>query len=366
MSYFKFYSASLLVIIYKILNICCGIVFMMKLERSSARALNFLLAILVGAAYIFLFSQLPDEFFRDRLAYEVFIEVSGEYLSGLSLFNFIFNEPVFLCLNSFLLNFFNASTILNLYLIYILFVTIFFLHKYSYNFFMFLMGLIVILSSVLLLHIELVVLRQSIATLTLLIMLNILKNNVKNVLLSVFFVSLIHSSFFIFLFFYTVYFIFLKNYSLFKSSAYLSLLALTLGSSAVFFAQALGMRQGKYLTNELSYSGAMFIVSLLIYVYIYYVNFDEKFKNLYLFVIIGFAMYLGFYFVSVVSSRLISTVLLGLVFLLVTKFNYKNILFMLFLISVFFYDTYILKKLENSSLYVTQDEIFIYILNWLF
>lgn len=295
---------------------------------------------IIGLFYVAFFSNMPNEWFRDRDNYIIYAEISGLIIdlykeeSVLALF---FNEPIFLYSNYFLGKFFDPEFIPYIFVGFIASVFFIFLGRNSKNFLVFISGLILFFLMPYLLQGQLVALRQGVATAIFILSFFVLKDD-RKILAVIFLCSLFHSIFFIFFIFYFLNFFFLKSFSFNKKLFIHFLTMFIFASVAVLAAKFFGLRQGNEYEgiNELGVGGGAFLIFLLVFVYLYLYGNKEN-RRMYEFAMMGLVMFLTSYFISPIAGRLFNTVVPFVVFLLVSKSRAIDFFVIYFLIIVFLF-----------------------------
>lgn len=285
-----------------------------------SRIYNTILALVI----IFFIVSLPSDLLWDRDNYLNYAANSEEILKTYDSFTkLIFNDYFFLKLNYFLSIYMSSEKIVLFLLISCLALNFYLISRHALNSFMFTIGIILSILIVPILHLEVVAIRQFLATVIALLALSF--SSKKNKVALCFFVaSLIHSSFFIFLFLFVIDNFIFEKFSKNKRFILNLSVILVLAFSYIFVGSYLGFRQIELYS---SYDGAVgggsliVVILLLVYLFIYYGHI--KYDLMYNFVVQGFLLFLIFYIFanSSISARLLESILPAFILLLVAKFR---------------------------------------------
>lgn len=296
--------------------------------------------LLLGILVICLVQLLPSQYLWDRENYLNYAENSEKILQSYGgLQEVLFNDYFFLKINH-LLSYVLPPENLVLFLLLTCFLIFYYLiNKHSVNSLTFTIGVIFSILIVPILHLEVVAIRQFLATCFVLFSLSYCSD--KNKILIIFLIaSLIHSSFFIFLFLF-----YMDNYIFYhfdkrKKIILNFILILFIAFSYLVIGNYLGFRQVELYS---SYSGAVggggFIVVLFLTLYIYFKYGFTKYIYMYNFVLQGFLLFMIFYFFanSSVSARLLESVFPAFILLLVNKFRPIDLIIILFIFFIYGY-----------------------------
>lgn len=298
---------------------------------------------------------MPNDWFRDRDNYLIYAHSSDAIMNSYSGFVLFFNEPLFLFLNNFLSGFLNYNYIPNIYVF--LFVTAFYigLMKYSKNFVTFIFGILLSLTVPYMLQSELVALRQSIGTAVLIFGFLYIKSD-KKLALIILLCSFIHSIFFVFFAFFVLNFILLKDFPINKKLILNFILMVFFSIFSIALAKFFGLRQGdEYSQNmNVAKSGGAFVVFLGVFVYLYFFA-DKSDIRLNNFVMLGLVMFLTAYFLTPISGRLFNTIMPFVIFLIVSKSRFQDLLILIILFFVFL--TLFLLGSYNDLLVISEIEL---------
>ncbi|MFW1911290.1 EpsG family protein [Acinetobacter ursingii] len=306
---------------------------------NNIKVVNRLFIYLFSFVYLTILLSLPNFIFKDRVTYIAYIEQYDFFSTKTDgLLEYLVNEPVFLFFNYLLKDIVASDIVPKIYVFFILFSIIICLKKYSSNFVMFFLGLVSLIIIPYTFHLQLVILRQGIATAILLLALCFFKDNRKHLVVCLF-VSLIHSSFFL-IFLYLLINNFLKKYNRGKRYFVLFLFNIFMGFFVLVLANMLGFRQSEdLLLADSGGSGGAWLLWLIVYVYmIFYGKKDNSY--LYDYAMIGLISFLSLYFLNPISGRLVCSFIPAVIVILVSDFKYQSILIVSFIILLYGYIVY--------------------------
>lgn len=288
------------------------------------------ISLVVSFFYALVLAIIPNDFFRDRYNYSLYADRLSEIQQRFSIETFFFNEPLFYYINKFLYVFFSAELIPKLFVFFIAFSISYLLIIYSRNIFNAVLGLLLLFFVSYTFHLQLVVLRQGVATALLLWFVYYYWDNKKVFYPICFLLSLIHVSFFI------VFFIIFIDYFLscyFKNIKFrivlIALMLLASSFSMVQLAASLGVRQvqseGYLSTTEGGGGGFILFSFVLVFILLRGPNnvYRNKFGRI---AILGIVAYLSFYYTIPVSGRIIATFIPFLYIYTVSSTNWKVLL----------------------------------------
>lgn len=326
------------------------------------------LSLFICFIYIFSVSFVNNDFFRDRYIYaSLYAENSRYILDEYSGYEILTNEPVFLYFNVFLSKIFSPEHIVYLYVFTIVSFSSILLWRFSGNFMIYIISLLILFFSPYLFHFQFVILRQSLATFIFLIPFIFVEKKILKYTI-IFFAPFVHSSFFIIIAFYYAYVFLRAKFSLNKVLVIFFIASLIF--NAVFFTVGtfLGFRQlnESHITGGVSVGGGAFILFAFVFLYIFKIYNYIK-DDLYDFCLILTMFFLVTYFVIPVSGRMMSTIFFMILLVLVRSANTLNIVFLFFLLSISLFSAH-LGYISNGSLNVKLDMVldFILHLRWLF
>lgn len=292
--------------------------------------------ILLSSFFIFVLVSIPSDLLWDRNNYLYYAgnadSIIQSYSSNIELF---FNDYIFLETNRLLSYFLTPEDIVSSLLISFLVIYYFLISKFSINFLTFTVGIFLSVLITPLLHLEVVAIRQALATILAILSLVYLKD--KRIIFIVFILSsLIHSSFYLLtLLFFIDAFLFYKFDKKIKFILNFSTI-LIISVSYLFIASYLGFRQAElYASYDGSVSGGTFLLVLLLFLYLYFSYGKVNFDYLYNFVLQGFLLFLIFYIFAnaSVSARFLESIFPAFLLLLVNKFRRVEVgvIFLIFL-----------------------------------
>lgn len=308
---------------------------------------------------------LPNKLIWDRDNYLYYAEFSDKIINSYHKLNdLIFNDYLFLKLNQFLSIFFGPENIVNSFVLFSLGGLCFLIARSSVNFLTFLIGLVFIILIIPILHLEVVAIRQALATTIVLFGLYYIKD-LKKITLIILVASLIHSAFFLFLLLFVVDNYFLSKFNLLKRMILNAIMILFIALSYLVVAGFLGMRQVElYTSYDGAVGGGTFVLAICIFIYLYFYG-KINFLYIYFFTIQGFLLFIIFYFFAnaSVSARLLESVMPAFLILLVSKFRVNEVAIISLILLAYGYvwfsgGQYVL--FEASDIQVRE-----YLLNWL-
>jgi hypothetical protein len=272
---------------------------------------SILFYIIISIFYGLLLSSWPNDFFKDRENYRRYAEsfelLSNKYDSVV----YFFNEPLFLFYNNFLSHFFAPEQVPQVSVFIIAATLAFFILKYARSYPMIFVGFGFLFFISYTFHLQLVVLRQGLATAFLLWFVCFFYEK-KPFYPLCFLLSFFHISFlivFFILFYEKVLSTRIKNLNLRMIFYFISLLIISFFMLKV--ASSLGIRQaeGEHLLNS-SNGGGGFLLFGFVLLFFYLRGFGNVYKSAYgKIALLGVLAYLAFYFTIPISGRLISTYL---------------------------------------------------------
>lgn len=265
----------------------------------------------IAMCYGLILSSWPNEYFRDRFNYILYAERFEDIASSYSSASWLVNEPLFLTYNYLLSFLFTPEQVPQVGVFFIASTIAFFILRHAHSYLMIFVGFAFLFFISYTFHLQLVVLRQGIATALLLwIVYFFYKKKYFPILF--FLLSFVHVSFFIvfLIVFYEKFLgIFIKDFTLRIILFCTSLFALSFVLLKV--ASSLGVRQaeGEHLLNNTA-SGGGFILFAFLFLFFYLRGLNNVENNPYgKIALLGILSYLVFYFTIPVSGRLIATFL---------------------------------------------------------
>ena len=297
----------------------------------------FLIAVLYGL----ILASFPNDLFRDRANYIVYARNFDVIAEQYNAFTFIFNEPLFLFYNKLLSFLFTAELVPNVSVFFISATTAYFILKYARNVLLVLFGFSLLFFVSFTFHLQLVVLRQGVATVLLLWIVHFFWGK-KPFFPLCFLLLFFHISFaivFFVLFYEHTLSHFIKNIKLrlvlFSSTLFgLSFFMLAVASS-------LGVRQveGSHLASNSNGGGGFVLFAFLLF-FLYLRGFNNVYRTAYGRIgLLGVLVYLIFYFTIPISGRLISVFLLFYYIYIVISTNTKDYFsaFIFLIVNIFFW-----------------------------
>lgn len=297
----------------------------------------------LAVLYAGFLASLPNELFRDRLNYIIYAEDFELIANSYSGFSLLFNEPLFLFYNYILSFFFSSENVPKVGVFFIAATFSFFILRFSKNWVVAIIAMLMLFFVSYTFHAQLVVLRQGIATALLMWTIFYFKDS-KWLYFIVFLLGFFHTSFFIvFLVFYFDYVLrfFLKDLML--RLIVFSMVMFLASFFMLDIATILGVRQASethLLNNENNGGGFLLFLFMMGFIYLRGLNnvYNDRFGKV---VVLGFIIYLVFYFTIPISGRIISVFLpffyvyfasninfkiffSGAIFLLVNLFIFKS------------------------------------------
>lgn len=303
----------------------------------SKNKITYVFSFFISLCYAYAMSSLSNDLFRDRDNYIIYAIKSENILDnyvGLSLFT---NEPFFLLFNKFLGFIADPEIVPKIFVFFICFSLSFFIFYRCKNILIGLMGFIALLCAPQVFHLELVILRQGAAA-CILLWVTYLFWNSKYYLLFVFLIGFMHSSTFIifsFLLADKMFSLYITN-KIYYRCLMLFFLSMGIGIIILPMAELLSMRQAEeYSQAELSVGGGNFILyaGVLLMLLTQKRVLSEN-DSIYIIAVLGLSIYLGMYFFSPFSGRLIATFIPFIIFALCSFANARAYMLLLFYIIV--------------------------------
>lgn len=272
---------------------------------------SFLFYAVLSIIYGWLLSSLPNELFRDRdnyILYAANVEVYSKRYDSIAYF---FNEPLFLFYNSLLTQFFTPEQVPQVGVFIIAATLAYFILKCARSYLMIFVGFGFLFFISYTFHLQLVVLRQGLATAFLLWFVYFFYGK-KPFYPLCFLLSFFHISFlivFTILFYEKVLSTRIKNLNLRMIVYFISLLIISFFMLGI--ANSLGVRQAEssHLLNNAS-GGGGFVLFGFIILFFYLRGFVNVYSNTHAKIaLLGVLAYLAFYFIIPISGRLIGVFL---------------------------------------------------------
>ena len=282
-------------------------------------------SILISLVYATLLSNLPNSLFRDRENYVTYATYSVDLLENYSSLSYFFNEPLFLYYNSVLSYFFPVDIVPRVGVFFISFTLAYFILIYASSFLKVILGFLLLFFVSYTFHLQLVVLRQGIATAIFIYLVHFFWGQKKFYPLC-FVLAFIHSSFFIItavLIYDKILSYYIKNVKtkiiiISASILFLSLILLKVAAD-------LGVRQATedhLLSNE--NGGGGFVLFAFIFIFLFFRGLNNVYSDKYgRIAILGLIIYLMFYYTLPISGRIIATFLPFIYIYIVSSKNLK-------------------------------------------
>lgn len=292
---------------------------------NNGKALNKLLIYFFSFLYLTILLSLPNYLFKDRVTYIAYIEQYDFFSSKTDSFlGYLLNEPFFLFINYVLKDVVRSDYVPKIYVAFIIITLIICFKRYSSNFFMYLLGLVSLIIIPYTFHLQLVILRQGIATVILLLSICFFRDG-RKILVVCFFVSFIHSSFFLIFSYLLVNYIFI-NFNRVKRYLILFLANIFIGFFVLILANKLGVRQTEELLSaDSGGSGGAWLLWLVVFIYMFIYGKKDN-QYLYDYAMIGLISFLSLYFLNPIAGRLVCSFIPAVILILVSDFKYQNIL----------------------------------------
>lgn len=302
--------------------------FVEKSNLDSNYYVKVFLSVSISLIYALLLTILPNYLFRDREEYIVYATYSSSILESSNSLTLLFNEPLFLFYNKMLSYIFPSNLIPKVSVFFISFTLMYFIVIKANSFLRFLLGFFLVFFVQYTFHLQLVVLRQGIATALLMWFVYFFWGQ-KKFYPSCFLLPFFHSSFFIIVFV-LLYDNFL-SYFIKGVKKRLVLIAITtsiLSFILLEFARILGVRQASQshlMQNDNGGGGFILFSFILLILFFRGMNnvYKDKFGRM---AILGIIVYLAFYYTVPVSGRIISSFLPFLYIYIVASKNWKIII----------------------------------------
>jgi len=282
-----------------------------KINVRSEDYVKISISIFFACIYAYFLSSLSNDIFRDRGNYIVYARNFDSIGRGNSLISSLVNEPIFLFYNELLSYIFVQETVPKVGVFIIAFTLSYFIFKYSKNILLAIFGLLLLFFVSYTFHLQLVVLRQGIAT-ALLIWIVYLFWGKRIFYPLTFLLSFFHVSFFIVFFVLFYDYILSKYITNIKLRLFLITITTFLGSFFLLrIALGLGVRQAESSHLQINEnSGGGFILFSFLLIFLFFRGFNNVYSDRYGRVAtLGLIAYLALYFTIPVSGRLIGTFL---------------------------------------------------------
>lgn len=299
-------------------------IFVIKSKPLAHNLISSLVALLYGV----ILANLPNNYFKDRdnyIAYAKNVDVMLSRFDGIA---FFFNEPLFGFYNKFLSNFVDPNLVPKLGVFFISATIAFFIMRYSKNWLAAVIGFILLFFVSFTFHLQLVVLRQGIATALLMWATHFFRQTWRFYFCA-FLLSFFHISF-IFVFFFLlldrIVGEFFKNVKFRVFVIFCSMLLVSF--TALKIASAIGVRQAasdNLINNQSGGGGFLLFTFMAAFLCIRGLNnvFRDSFGRV---SFIGILTYLVFYYSIPISGRIIGTFLPFFYVYFVSEFRKKIVI----------------------------------------
>lgn len=298
------------------------------MDKNSHHVLIYMCKFFLIFLLVYFSLLLPNEMLWDRDNYLIYAENSENIIASYnSVKDLIFNDYLFLKINSFLAMFFPAHYVVYMLVFFNIFSFYYLLSRCSLNIISFVFGIIISILLVPVLHLEIIAIRQALATTLIMFAMIFFKDKIK---ITVIFLiaSLIHSAFFLFSFIFILDNFAFNKFDKKKRVLLNGIVILIISFSYLVVAELLGLRQvDLYTSYDAPIGGGTFLICLFIFAYLYlYGRVNNNY--IYYFSMQGLLLFLLFYFVAnaSISARLLETVLPFFLFLFVQKFRINEII----------------------------------------
>lgn len=333
--------------------------------QSSKVLINYTFYLVSLFFVIYLVNVVPDDLVWDRFNYYVFFDNSSDYLQRMEgIKDYLRGEYVFHYLNNFIYSMTGNPVYTKIfYLTFIAFGFTFLLFYHSKNIFIYLLSLLISFFILPLVHLNIVALRQAFALYIFLFFFSFCKDKRIN-LFVLFFVSLIHNSFFyIFIIYFINFFIISEgrsfNFRLLLNGVFFLITAFLF----IIVGQILGFSQiaDVYSLYGARGVGATFLFVLFIFIIFYSFFKDDRSNKFYILLMLGLLNYLIFsIFVNASIAARYYEIYLPIIFIfLASKFNRESLI--VFLVLFLFYFMFHFSVENLRSVYNINTNIFDYI-----
>lgn len=326
-------------------------------SSNESKAIYFLVTFFIGLMYVSFAISMPNDWFRDRNYYVLYAEISGDLLSDIgSNLSLLVNEPLFLTTAKFFGDTFSSDAFPKFMCAIVTGIFVYVVAKRSRTFIMFLLGMVSLLFISYLQTAQIMVLRQGVATA---IFLLVFLSNVsdKKKLITCFVLSFFHSVFFIVSLIYALYLFYLRKKSTGTMISIVAVVSAILFLFSKFFLVYFGFRQAELYSTEMdSGSGGAFILSAILFLYLYFYG-DKSNKELYDWSLIGIVLFLVGYYLFFSAGRLYVSFFPFILVLLISKSRIQDILFLTFInliyIILFYNGGYLILFEKQDPIYIS-------------
>lgn len=322
----------------------------MKIRRASVTSF-----FIVCAAFFYavIAASLPNAYFRDRTNYIAYaVDSVGIFANYENWLIILFNEPLFLLINGALSYFLHADTVPYIFVFFIAFTLFFVVVKKSKNILTAVVAVLLLIFTAQVFHLQLVILRQGIATAMFIwLVYSCWSSRTFYLLLPV--LGLVHSSFFIV----TAMFYIDKFVTSYISQRLVIRLfvqfffGLAVSILGLYIAAALGMRQASesHILGPVSVGGGNFVLWSLVLITLLSLSTRRLFSNpFYIVSMLGLAFYLALYFFSPIAGRIVGVFLPFTLVAITSSFSGRVLFIMFFVLMVNFLMFF--NAIESNSL----------------
>lgn len=326
--------------------------------NNNEKAIYFLTTYFIALVYLIFAYSLPNEWFNDRDFYIIYANEAHNILSSANSYVLLFiNEPLFLIVAGVFGDYLGAHYFPIAMAVFVSAVYLHLLIKKAKTFIMFLLGLGLLILNPYLHATQVMVLRQGVAT-AIFLLIFFSERNDKTKLILCFSLSFFHSVFFIITFIYAIYLFSLKNKDSKSVVSIVGLVSIIFYFLSMTLLTALGFRQAEiYNVHGVSGGGGAFILSIIIFIYIYFWGNKES-KELYDWSLIGLVMFITGYFLFFSPGRLFMSFFPFILLLLISKSRIQDILFISLIGLIYMYlfinQSYMILFQYNNVAYVSE------------
>ncbi|WP_318435735.1 EpsG family protein [Photobacterium leiognathi] len=303
----------------------------------SSKKTRTIFILIVSIIFAFLLTLLPNEYFRDRVNYILYAKNALDIMSSYNDFSIYTNEPLFLLLNNFLSLFFDNDSVPLFFVFFSSFTFSYFILIRSKSYLFAILGFLALIFVPQSFHMLLVTLRQAF-TAALLMWIVYYFWSSRFFLFLVFCLGFIHSSGFIifaFLFLDKVFSSFVSK-DIYIRVVFLVIISVFISFSILPLANILELRQSNEYKNVIiNVGGGNFIIYTLVLL-ITLTQRKKLFVNdgFYIVAIVGISVYIGMYFFSPFSGRLIISFMPFIICLMCFFGNIKSLLLLIFFVII--------------------------------
>lgn len=314
--------------------------------------IKIILFIPLGCIYFLLFVFKPFYYFKDRDSYLMYAEYPEFFRNNYDGYQIFFNEPLFLIFNELLGLFLKPENVVYFFLIFNVFSLILFLYLYSRDILSAFLGFLFVGLSFYTFNMQFVLLRFFLAT-VIFIYICFFKEGRSKFLL---FLPFIHAAFFIVLPIVLIHNKFFEKLNKYWSSVLTLLLSFFATGIAFVLGNYLGARQvlKEGLADEKYTASGLFFIFFFMLL-LYFLFFIKKIDYLYKVSICGLSVFLGMYFTSILSSRMMGFFIFPILLVLIREDGYLSKIVLCLMVLVF---GYIAFNIDTMSILVPYSRFF--------